>query len=135
MEIEPYTEVNLTADRRVVAELRGVSKNFDDVLAASDLNLSIGEGEFLSFLGPSGCGKTTALRMLAGFEVPSEGQVLLDGDIVNDLDGARPPGQHGVPAVCAVSAHDCGPKHWVWATSVPSTHSQVTDCRARQESF
>ena len=86
MEIEPYTEATLTADRRVVAELRGVSKYFGDVLAASDLNLSIGKGEFLSFLGPSGCGKTTALRMLAGFEVPSEGQVLLDGIVVNDLD-------------------------------------------------
>ena len=86
MEIEPYTEVTLTTDRKVVAELRGVSKSFGDVLAAIDLNLSIGEGEFLSFLGPSGCGKTTALRMLAGFEVPSEGQVLLDGDVVNDLD-------------------------------------------------
>ena len=86
MEIEPYKEATLTADRRVVAELRGVSKYFGDVLAASDLNLSIGKGEFLSFLGPSGCGKTTALRMLAGFEVPSEGQVLLDGIVVNDLD-------------------------------------------------
>lgn len=86
MKIEPYKEATLTADRRVVAELRGVSKYFGDVLAASDLNLSIGKGEFLSFLGPSGCGKTTALRMLAGFEVPSEGQVLLDGIVVNDLD-------------------------------------------------
>ena len=86
MEIEPYKEATLTADRRVVAELRGMSKYFGDVLAASDLNLSIGKGEFLSFLGPSGCGKTTALRMLAGFEVPSEGQVLLDGIVVNDLD-------------------------------------------------
>ncbi|WP_298850294.1 ABC transporter ATP-binding protein [uncultured Ruegeria sp.] len=69
-----------------VAELRSVSKRFGDVLAANDLNLKITEGEFLSFLGPSGCGKTTALRMLAGFESPSEGDVLLDGEVVNSLD-------------------------------------------------
>ena len=77
--------------QKVIAELRGVSKRFGEVLAADDLNLSIGEGEFLSFLGPSGCGKTTALRMLAGFESPSEGDVLLDGEIVNDLDAHRRP--------------------------------------------
>lgn len=79
------------ADQTVIAELRNVSKRFGDVLAASDLNLSIRQGEFLSFLGPSGCGKTTALRMLAGFEAPSEGDVLLDGEVVNDLDAHRRP--------------------------------------------
>jgi spermidine/putrescine transport system ATP-binding protein len=70
---------------RVIAELRGASKRFGDVVAAQDLNLTIKEGEFLSFLGPSGCGKTTALRLLAGFETPTEGDVLLDGEVVNDL--------------------------------------------------
>lgn len=73
-------------DSKAIAELRGVSKRFGSVLAASDLNLTISEGEFLSFLGPSGCGKTTALRMLAGFEAPSSGDVLLDGEIVNTLE-------------------------------------------------
>lgn len=72
--------------RKTVAELRDVSKRFGDVRAVSDLNLSIGEGEFLSFLGPSGCGKTTALRMLAGFERPTEGDVILDGDVVNSVE-------------------------------------------------
>ena len=70
----------------VIAELRGVSKHFGAVRAADDLNLEIAQGEFLSFLGPSGCGKTTALRMLAGFESPTEGEVLLDGEVVNSLD-------------------------------------------------
>ncbi len=74
-----------------IAELRGVSKRFGDVLAADDLNLSIRTGEFLSFLGPSGCGKTTALRMLAGFESPTSGEVLLDGEVVNDLAPYRRP--------------------------------------------
>lgn len=74
------------ADQTSIAELKGVTKRFGAVLAASDLNLAISQGEFLSFLGPSGCGKTTALRMLAGFETPSEGQVLLDGEVVNHVD-------------------------------------------------
>lgn len=72
--------------KKIIAELRNVSKRFGEVLAADDLNLAIAEGEFLSFLGPSGCGKTTALRMLAGFEAPTEGEVLLDGAVVNSLD-------------------------------------------------
>lgn len=74
-----------------IAELRGATKRFGAVVAARDLNLSIRRGEFLSFLGPSGCGKTTALRMLAGFEAPSEGEILLDGQRVNDLPAHRRP--------------------------------------------
>lgn len=74
-----------------IAELRGTTKRFGDVLAADSLNLTIRRGEFLSFLGPSGCGKTTALRMLAGFETPTEGEVLLDGQKVNDLPAHRRP--------------------------------------------
>ncbi|MXU64414.1 ABC transporter ATP-binding protein [Oceanomicrobium pacificus] len=79
------------AATRHIAELRAVTKTFGNVVAAKDLNLTIGEGEFLSFLGPSGCGKTTALRMLAGFEKPTEGEVLLDGQVVNDLDAHHRP--------------------------------------------
>lgn len=79
------------ANDMVIAELRGVSKRFGDILAASDLDLSIIQGEFLSFLGPSGCGKTTALRMLAGFETPTQGDILLDGEIVNSLDAHHRP--------------------------------------------
>ncbi len=74
-----------------IAELRGTSKRFGDVLAADNLDLSIRRGEFLSFLGPSGCGKTTALRMLAGFETPTSGEVLLDGQMVNALPAHRRP--------------------------------------------
>jgi spermidine/putrescine transport system ATP-binding protein len=78
-----------------IAELRSASKRYGSVDAVSDMNLTISRGEFLSFLGPSGCGKTTALRMLAGFETPSTGEVLLDGKLVNDL----PPYQRPVNMV------------------------------------
>ena len=78
-------------EKRAIAELRGVSKRYGEVLAADNLNLVINEGEFLSFLGPSGCGKTTALRMLAGFEAPTSGDVLLDGEVVNTLEAHRRP--------------------------------------------
>lgn len=91
MENRGYVGGAETADKKLIAELRGVTKRFGEVFAASDLNLSIAEGEFLSFLGPSGCGKTTALRMLAGFEAPTEGDVLLDGEVVNALDAHHRP--------------------------------------------
>ncbi len=74
-----------------VAALRGVGKAFGDIWATEDLNLEIVQGEFLSFLGPSGCGKTTALRMLAGFETPTTGEVLIDGAVVNRLEPYRRP--------------------------------------------
>ncbi len=66
-----------------VAEFAGATKRFGAILAADRIDLSIRRGEFLSFLGPSGCGKTTALRMLAGFDGPSEGAILIDGQDVS----------------------------------------------------
>jgi spermidine/putrescine transport system ATP-binding protein len=86
-----YAGAGAGVDLHPIAELRGVSKRFGDVLAADNLDLSIAPGEFLSFLGPSGCGKTTALRMLAGFETPTSGEVLIDNQVVNDLEAHRRP--------------------------------------------
>ncbi len=65
--------------------LRGVTKRFGAVTAVDDIDLDIAEGEFFSMLGPSGSGKTTMLRMIAGFELPSEGTVLLKGRDVTRL--------------------------------------------------
>jgi ABC-type Fe3+/spermidine/putrescine transport system ATPase subunit len=61
-------------------QLEQVSKHFDDVVAVRALDLELGEGEFFTLLGPSGCGKTTTLRMIAGFEQPTSGRVLIDGE-------------------------------------------------------
>jgi len=74
-----------------VVAFRGVTKRFGELVAACDLNLEVSAGEFLSFLGPSGCGKTTSLRMIAGFEQPSEGEVLLEGQLVNGIPAYRRP--------------------------------------------
>ena len=60
-------------------EFSGVTKRFGDLVAVRDLNLQIDRGTFFTLLGPSGCGKTTTLRMVAGFEEPDAGQILLDG--------------------------------------------------------
>jgi spermidine/putrescine transport system ATP-binding protein len=65
--------------------LHGVSKRFGDLTAVREMDLDIPRGEFFTMLGPSGCGKTTTLRMIAGFEEPSEGKVLLDGEDVTGL--------------------------------------------------
>ena len=66
-------------------ELRGVTKRFDDVVAVDNIDLSVKNGEFLSLLGPSGCGKTTTLRLIAGFEQPEEGEILIAGENVAGL--------------------------------------------------
>jgi spermidine/putrescine transport system ATP-binding protein len=67
----------------------GVTKRFDDVIAVNDVSITIPGGEFFSMLGPSGCGKTTTLRMIAGFETPDEGRILLQGGDVTAVPPAR----------------------------------------------
>ena len=59
--------------------LRGVTKRFDDLVAVDDIDLDVRPGEFLALLGPSGCGKTTTLRMIAGFEEPTAGEIEIGG--------------------------------------------------------
>ncbi len=66
-------------DPGYAVELRRVTKRFGETLALDEISLQIRDGEFFSLLGPSGCGKTTSLRLMAGFEIPSEGEVLIGG--------------------------------------------------------
>ena len=67
-------------------ELRNLHKNFGAVQAVKNLTFTIEDGEFVVFVGPSGCGKTTTLRMIAGFEDPTSGEIRIDGKVVNDLE-------------------------------------------------
>ena len=72
-------------------EIRNVSRRFGDFTAVDNVSLSIEAGEFFTLLGPSGCGKTTLLRMIAGFDLPDNGQILLDGvDLVGTPPEQRP---------------------------------------------
>jgi spermidine/putrescine transport system ATP-binding protein len=66
-------------DGDAIVTLRGVTKRFDEFVAVDRLDLDVRNGEFLALLGPSGCGKTTTLRMIAGFEEPTEGELEIDG--------------------------------------------------------
>src|SRR3989441_12896487 len=75
----------MAADGSVAIALEGVSKGFGETRAVQDVTVAIGEGEFFSLLGPSGCGKTTTLRMIAGFEVPDEGRIVLQGQDVTSV--------------------------------------------------
>ena len=67
-------------------ELRDVTKAWDKAVAVKDMNLVIENGEFVSLLGPSGCGKSTTLLMLAGIYLPTKGDILFDGAIINEVE-------------------------------------------------
>lgn len=76
---------------RSIITFENVTKRYGRVLAVDNVSLSIDEGEFFALLGPSGCGKTTLLRMVAGFETPDEGRILIDGRDVTDTPPNRRP--------------------------------------------
>jgi spermidine/putrescine transport system ATP-binding protein len=76
-------------DRAGEIVVEGVTKRFDDVTAVDDISITIPGGEFFSLLGPSGCGKTTTLRMIAGFEAPDAGRILLQGADVTHVPPAK----------------------------------------------
>jgi spermidine/putrescine transport system ATP-binding protein len=73
----------MSEDKKPIVEIKGVNKIYGDNHVVHDLNLTVYEGEFLTMLGPSGCGKTTILRMIGGFEEPTEGMIYLEGERVD----------------------------------------------------
>ena len=75
-----------------IIELKHIMKSYDGIRnVVEDFNLEIKKGEFVTFLGPSGCGKTTTLRMIAGFELPSSGEILLHGKDISELPPNKRP--------------------------------------------
>jgi len=82
-------------DQTPLARIEGLSKHFGETVALDNLTLDIAQGEFVTFLGPSGCGKSTTLRILGGFERPTKGRVILDGEDVT----TQPPERRNVNMV------------------------------------
>jgi len=79
------------AEKPALVRFDGVVKRFGALTAVDRVSLDIAQGEFFALLGPSGCGKTTLLRMLAGFETPSEGRILLDGEDISQVPPHKRP--------------------------------------------
>ena len=75
----------MLGDSESVLQLTGVTRSFGAVVAVDDVSFRVARGEFVTLLGPSGCGKTSTLRLIAGFLAPGEGQILLQGEVVNDV--------------------------------------------------
>lgn len=78
-----------------IIELKNVVKSYGDNVVVKGMNLYVNDNEFITFLGPSGCGKTTTLRMIGGFESPESGEIILNGEVVNNL----PPYQRPINTV------------------------------------
>ncbi len=78
-------------DKPAILTLKGVVRRFSALAAVDFVDLEIGEGEFFTIVGPSGCGKTTLLRMLAGLDAPTAGDILLRGQRINDVPANRRP--------------------------------------------
>lgn len=78
-------------DNNKIIELIDVSKSFENIDVINNINLTIRKGEFVTLLGPSGCGKTTTLRMIAGFDTPTSGQILLNGKDISQLPPNKRP--------------------------------------------
>ena len=78
-------------NKKALIELKNICKSYDDEMVVKNVDLTIYENEFLTLLGPSGCGKTTILRMIGGFIKPEEGEIIINGEVFNDLPAyARP---------------------------------------------
>ncbi|HEY5153544.1 MAG TPA: spermidine/putrescine ABC transporter ATP-binding protein, partial [Acidimicrobiales bacterium] len=110
-----------SATATAVIEIDHVTKSFGDYTAVKDADFSIAEGEFFSMLGPSGCGKTTTLRMIAGFETPTEGAIRLDGTDVSTV----PPYKRSVNTV--FQQYALFPHMTVWDNVAFGPRSQKVD--------
>ena len=87
-------------------ELKRVFKAFRSEVAVRNLNMSVKQGEFFSILGPSGCGKTTTLRLIAGFETPTSGEILVQGKNMVRVPPFRRPINTVFPELCSLRPYD-----------------------------
>ena len=86
---------------------KNIKKVYDkNITAVDDFNLEINDREFVVFVGPSGCGKSTTLRMVAGLEEITEGELYIDGALVNTIPPKGQGYRHGISELCALSAYD-----------------------------
>lgn len=88
-------EVQVNYKKEKIIQITNVTKVFDNITVVDDVSLAINRGEFVTLLGPSGCGKTTMLRMIAGFESPTSGKIMLEGKEVTEI----PPNQRPINTV------------------------------------
>lgn len=84
--LQTYAKISLGGNPLAEIQLRNVGKRWGAFVGVDNFNLTIADREFLVLLGPSGCGKTTTMRMIAGLEDVTEGEITIDGKVVNDLD-------------------------------------------------
>ena len=89
--IAPHDGARVSTESSAAIALERVTKRFGSFAAVDDVSLEVVEGEFFALLGPSGCGKTTSLRMMAGFERPDAGSIVLRGRDVTDVPPNRRP--------------------------------------------
>ena len=116
-------------------EFDDVDKRYPDGFeAVKHMNLEIGDGEFMILVGPSGCGKSTALRMIAGLEEITDGDLLIGGERGQRPRAAGPRHRDGVPELRALSAHDRAREHGLRAEAAPRptrTRSSAASTRRR----
>ena len=96
-------------------ELKNLTKNFDDQQVLRGINLDIYENEFLTLLGPSGCGKTTTLRIIAGFEEPSGGEVLFNGIEISKLPPYQERSKYCFSEIRSFPSFECSGKYCIWS--------------------
>jgi ABC-type sugar transport system ATPase subunit len=111
--------------------LRGISKSYGKVEVLHDISLEVKDGEFVVFVGPSGCGKSTALRIIAGLEEITKGQLYIGGRLVNEV----PPADRGIAMVFqsyALYPHMTVYKNMAFGLKFAKTDKAATDRRVRE---
>ena len=109
--------------------IKNIRKQFGDFVAVQESSFTVEDGEFFMLLGPSGCGKTTTLRMIAGLELPTSGEIFLDGEEISQ----RPPSARDIAFVfqmfAPLSAFECSKKYFL-SFGQPG-HVEVQDQKIR----